>query len=60
MTGEQIIIAIIIALAAAYLLRLMWKKYISKSAGCGCGCGPKLPLKGKRTSLTLNGRSVRR
>jgi hypothetical protein len=60
MTGEHIVITLIVLAATAYLLRLMWNKYVSKKAGCGCGCGPKTPLKGKRTTLTLNGRTVRR
>lgn len=57
MTGEQIIITVIITLAAAYLLRLMWRRYISKTSGSCCSGAAG---KGKHVSLTLNGRTVRR
>ena len=65
MTGEYIIIAVIVAAAVAYLLLVLWNKYVAKKGGgCGCGCGPKtgavIKTKAKHASLTLNGRTVRR
>lgn len=57
MTGERIVITLIVAGAVAYLLRLVWRRYVSKTSGSCCSGAAG---KGKHVSLTLKGRTVRR
>lgn len=63
MTGQGIIITIIVLAAVAYMARKTWKKYArrksSSGGGCGCGCGPN-EAKPKHVSLTRSGRTLRR
>jgi hypothetical protein len=44
MTGELAVVAVIVAVAALYLVRSAWRTWAGgKKAGCGgnCGCGAK-------------------
>jgi hypothetical protein len=39
-TLQFIVVGVIVAFAAAYVLRAMWKTWFAKSQpGCGSGCG---------------------
>ena len=60
MSGEQFMVAVLIAGAAAFMLRLTWRRWSRLrrgrvGGGCGSGDAPA-----KHVSLTLDGKTVRR
>ncbi|HJZ59095.1 MAG TPA: FeoB-associated Cys-rich membrane protein [Gemmataceae bacterium] len=53
---QLIVVAVLVALSAAYVVRSAWRTFFGKKAGCGSGCGkcaapPATPQPEGRISL---------